>query len=69
MVEHSTADREVPGSNPGAPSILKFSLFLQFVLKLLDQDDVSSTNHILSYQLENDESFAFFVIAKGVFKK
>ena len=20
MVEHSTADREVPGSNPGAPS-------------------------------------------------
>jgi len=33
---------------------------------LLDQDDVSSTNHI---QLENDESFAFFVIAKGVFKK
>ena len=27
MAEHSTADREVPGSNPGAPS-----LFLRFIL-------------------------------------
>ena len=26
MVEHSTADREVPGSNPGAPS-----LFLKYI--------------------------------------
>ena len=28
MVEHSTADREVPGSNPGAPSSFLFFLFL-----------------------------------------
>ena len=27
MVEHSTADREVPGSNPGAPSTLFFFFF------------------------------------------
>ena len=27
MVEHSTADREVPGSNPGAPSFFFFFFF------------------------------------------
>ena len=27
MVEHSTADREVPGSNPGVPSIFYFKTF------------------------------------------
>ena len=26
VVEHSTADREVPGSNPGAPCVLAFLL-------------------------------------------
>ncbi len=34
MVEHSTADREVPGSNPGAPSnfflVHKLIIFLTF---------------------------------------
>ncbi len=29
MVEHSTADREVPGSNPGAPSNI-FFLYIPF---------------------------------------
>jgi hypothetical protein len=29
VVEHSTADREVPGSNPGAPSPL-FIFFIHF---------------------------------------
>ena len=32
VVEHSTADREVPGSNPGAPS-RKLFLFLLFIFK------------------------------------
>jgi hypothetical protein len=30
VVEHSTADREVPGSNPGAPSITDFFILLRF---------------------------------------
>ena len=37
MVEHSTADREVPGSNPGAPS----SSFYRFF-----HSGVTSTAHI-----------------------
>ena len=38
MVEHSTADREVPGSNPGVPStffILKIKLW---IMKFLDHE-------------------------------
>ena len=31
MVEHSTADREVPGSNPGAPFDLLFIIIINYI--------------------------------------
>ena len=37
MVEHSTADREVPGSNPGAPCYPIFVICYYFNYLLLDQ--------------------------------
>ncbi len=50
MVEHSTADREVPGSNPGAPSnffsVHKLIIFLTFSIlpqpTLIGQDSGKS---------------------------
>ena len=30
VVEHSTADREVPGSNPGVPSFLLIKILIEF---------------------------------------
>ena len=35
MVEHLTADQEVPGSNPGAPYIFLFAPLGNFI-KILD---------------------------------
>ena len=39
MVEHSTADREVPGSNPGAPSSDSFYWICYTKLDMLHQND------------------------------
>ena len=39
MLEHSTADREVPGSNPGAPSSGSFYWICYTKLDMLHQND------------------------------
>ena len=39
MVEHSTADREVPGSNPGAPSFCIFLLLKSNVIHPMASKD------------------------------
>ena len=41
MVEHSTADREVPGSNPGAPSFFFFFFFFNSHYALSNSSDCS----------------------------
>ena len=52
MVEHSAADREVPGSNPGAPSAFFFYSFFP----ISHEDFFSNSNGIktTSFVLEGD---------------
>ena len=42
VVEHSTADREVPGSNPGAPSFFFSILFITVMIFFLSTGILSS---------------------------
>ena len=51
MVEHSTADREVPGSNPGVPSIFYFKTF-----RRLRSVEIQRFSHFVRLETQGDKS-------------
>ena len=65
VVEHSTADREVPGSNPGAPSLFFFPFLLYN--SPLNKITYCKKSNFFFLEFRNETYISFFTYSVNTF--